>query len=103
MFVWLKHCHTCIQPFVSPVWVHVLLFLRNECKSQVDKFPSASFKKFASEKDAWAFVRDAEPSAPPETNKGTPLNSSLHHQVIVNVPLQSQTCWDTQSIFLKCG
>lgn len=79
MFVWLKHCHTCIQPFISPVWVHVFLFLRNECKSQVDKFPSASFKKFASEKDAWAFVRGAEPSAPPEMNKGRPLNSSLHH------------------------
>ncbi|XP_048062758.1 ribonuclease H1 isoform X1 [Megalobrama amblycephala] len=28
-----------------------------ECKHQVDKFPSASYKKFASEKDAWAFVR----------------------------------------------
>ncbi|XP_027752047.1 ribonuclease H1 [Empidonax traillii] len=28
-----------------------------ECQEQVNKFPSASFKKFASEKDAWAFVR----------------------------------------------
>ncbi|XP_067273663.1 ribonuclease H1 isoform X2 [Pseudorasbora parva] len=28
-----------------------------ECKHQVDKFPSASYKKFASEKDAWGFVR----------------------------------------------
>lgn len=28
-----------------------------ECKHQVDKFPSAIFKKFASEQDAWAFVR----------------------------------------------
>ncbi|XP_008504412.2 ribonuclease H1 isoform X1 [Calypte anna] len=27
-----------------------------ECKEQVNKFPSASFKKFATEKDAWAFV-----------------------------------------------
>lgn len=50
--------------------VHVL-FLRDECKSQVDKFPSASFKKFASERDAWAFFRGAEPSAPPQTSKGT--------------------------------
>ncbi|KAF1508571.1 Ribonuclease H1, partial [Eudyptula minor] len=28
-----------------------------ECQEQVNKFPSASFKKFAAEKDAWAFVR----------------------------------------------
>ncbi|NXS07453.1 RNH1 Ribonuclease, partial [Neodrepanis coruscans] len=28
-----------------------------ECQEQVNKFPSASFKKFSSEKDAWAFVR----------------------------------------------
>lgn len=81
MFACLRHCHTCIQAFiwrVSPVRVPLFLFLRDECKSQVDKFPSASFKKFASERDAWAFVRDAEPSAPPETSKGTPWNSSLH-------------------------
>uniref|UniRef100_A0A3Q0S1U5 Ribonuclease H1 n=1 Tax=Amphilophus citrinellus TaxID=61819 RepID=A0A3Q0S1U5_AMPCI len=39
----------------------------DECKSQVDKFPSASFKKFASERDAWAFVRGIEPSAVPES------------------------------------
>lgn len=42
----------------------------DECKSQVDKFPSASFKKFASEKDAWAFFRGVEPSAVPEVKKG---------------------------------
>ncbi|XP_028460244.1 ribonuclease H1 isoform X1 [Perca flavescens] len=41
----------------------------DECKSQVDKFPAASFKKFASEKDAWAFFRGVEPSAVPEVNK----------------------------------
>ncbi|XP_023680590.1 ribonuclease H1 isoform X1 [Paramormyrops kingsleyae] len=28
-----------------------------ECESQVKKFPSAVYKKFASEEDAWAFVR----------------------------------------------
>ncbi|XP_042189653.1 ribonuclease H1 isoform X2 [Callorhinchus milii] len=28
----------------------------NECKEQVDKFPCARFKKFATEEDAWAFV-----------------------------------------------
>ncbi|KTF86407.1 hypothetical protein cypCar_00041479 [Cyprinus carpio] len=34
-----------------------------ECKHQVDKFPSASFKKFASEQDAWAFVRSQSAAA----------------------------------------
>ncbi|KAJ8270995.1 hypothetical protein GJAV_G00121590 [Gymnothorax javanicus] len=38
-----------VKPGVYNTW--------DECKSQVDKFPSASFKKFASEEDAWAFVR----------------------------------------------
>ncbi|XP_078397803.1 ribonuclease H1 isoform X2 [Cetorhinus maximus] len=28
----------------------------DECKEQVDKFPCASFKKFATEEDAWSFV-----------------------------------------------
>ncbi|XP_017537901.1 ribonuclease H1 isoform X1 [Pygocentrus nattereri] len=30
----------------------------DECKHQVDKFPCAQYKKFASEVDAWAFVRN---------------------------------------------
>ncbi|NXU58764.1 RNH1 Ribonuclease, partial [Turnix velox] len=34
-----------------------------ECQEQVNKFPSASFKKFASEKDAWAFVGQELPKA----------------------------------------
>ncbi|NXL36421.1 RNH1 Ribonuclease, partial [Glaucidium brasilianum] len=32
-----------------------------ECQEQVNKFPSASFKKFATERDAWAFVRAGLP------------------------------------------
>ncbi|NXI50444.1 RNH1 Ribonuclease, partial [Chloroceryle aenea] len=32
-----------------------------ECQEQVNKFPSASFKKFSTEKDAWAFVRAGLP------------------------------------------
>ena len=46
------------------------VYFRDECKSQVEKFPSASFKKFASEKDAWAFIRGVELSATPEVEKG---------------------------------
>ncbi|XP_068136443.1 ribonuclease H1-like [Hyperolius riggenbachi] len=29
-----------------------------ECKEQVDRFPAAKYKKFASEEEAWKFVRD---------------------------------------------
>ncbi|XP_041831849.1 ribonuclease H1 [Melanotaenia boesemani] len=43
-----------------------------ECKTQVDKFPAASFKKFASERDAWAFVRGVELSAGPDGERVTP-------------------------------
>ncbi|KAI4790152.1 hypothetical protein KUCAC02_034805 [Chaenocephalus aceratus] len=39
----------------------------DECKGQVDKFPGASFKKFASEKDAWAFFRGVVPSPAPQS------------------------------------
>ncbi|NWI65805.1 RNH1 Ribonuclease, partial [Todus mexicanus] len=35
-----------------------------ECQEQVNRFPSASFKKFATEKDAWAFVRGGLPGQP---------------------------------------
>lgn len=45
------------------------LFFRDECKSQVDKFPAASFKKFGSEPEAWAFVRGEDPSAVPGNPK----------------------------------
>ncbi|KAG7460601.1 hypothetical protein MATL_G00200430 [Megalops atlanticus] len=42
-----------------------------ECKSQVDKFPSASFKKFASEEDAWAFVRGQAAGISPASAEGS--------------------------------
>lgn len=48
----------------------------DECKSQVDKFPSAVFKKFAAEKDAWAFIRGVKLSAPPEVKKATQIAES---------------------------
>ncbi|TNN53712.1 Ribonuclease H1 [Liparis tanakae] len=43
----------------------------DECKNQVEKFPAASFKKFLSEKDAWAFFRGAAPSPVPEVKKAS--------------------------------
>lgn len=39
----------------------------NECKAQVDRFPAARFKKFATEDEAWTFVRK---SASPEISEG---------------------------------
>ncbi|XP_061602634.1 ribonuclease H1 [Cololabis saira] len=42
----------------------------DECKTQVQKFPAASFKKFASERDAWAFYRGEEPSPLPAVPQG---------------------------------
>lgn len=47
---------TGVKPGVYRTW--------DECKTQVEKFPAAAFKKFASEADAWAFVR-GEPVEPP--------------------------------------
>lgn len=32
---------------------------RDECRAQVDRFPAARFKKFATEEEAWAFVRNS--------------------------------------------
>ncbi|XP_061899580.1 ribonuclease H1-like [Entelurus aequoreus] len=48
-----------------------------ECKAQVDKFPAAAFKKFASEKDAWTFVRGVEPSGDPHVTKVVESNLCL--------------------------
>nr|KAF6387450.1 hypothetical protein mMyoMyo1_007946 [Myotis myotis] len=39
----------------------------NQCRSQVDRFPAAGFKKFATEEEAWAFVRN--PGSPGSTGQ----------------------------------
>ncbi|XP_016519833.1 ribonuclease H1 isoform X1 [Poecilia formosa] len=51
-----------IKPGVYKSW--------EECKIQVDKFPAASFKKFGSERDAWAFFRGEDSSAVPDHSTG---------------------------------
>ena len=53
----------CITPPLPPP-------SRDECKSQVEKFPCAIYKKFASEKDAWAFFRGAKPTPVASPVKG---------------------------------
>ncbi|MEQ2214538.1 hypothetical protein XENOCAPTIV_011404, partial [Xenoophorus captivus] len=52
-----------IRPIMATCW--------NDCKIQVDKFPAATFKKFGSERDAWAFVRGEEPCVVPDHSTGT--------------------------------
>lgn len=39
----------------------------NECRAQVDRFPAARFKKFATEEEAWTFVRN---SVNPDDSEG---------------------------------
>ncbi|CAN9507335.1 unnamed protein product [Ophioblennius macclurei] len=51
------------EPGVYKTW--------DQCKSQVDKFPSAVFKKFDSERDAWAFVRGVTLPPLPERKKAS--------------------------------
>ncbi|XP_074437873.1 ribonuclease H1 isoform X1 [Larus michahellis] len=65
-----------------------------ECQEQVNKFPSARFKKFATEKDAWAFVGQ-QPPEPAEGAHSPPAvtqeNSSQREEPEINV-LCCNTC-----------
>ncbi|OPJ73529.1 ribonuclease H1 [Patagioenas fasciata monilis] len=61
-----------------------------ECQEQVNRFPSASFKKFAVEKDAWAFVRAGLPGQQqqpqqPELAAVTQENVSQREEPELNV------------------
>ncbi|XP_041721571.1 ribonuclease H1 isoform X2 [Coregonus clupeaformis] len=58
-----------LKPGVYQTW--------DECKSQVDKFPYASYKKFAAEKDAWAFVRSVATSITPDVKEGASYEATL--------------------------
>ncbi|XP_051469918.1 ribonuclease H1 [Apus apus] len=72
-----------------------------ECQEQVNKFPSASFKKFATEKDAWAFVRAGHPGQQQQQQPEpagahglaavTQENSSLSEEPEINI-LSCSTC-----------
>ncbi|NWU89271.1 RNH1 Ribonuclease, partial [Upupa epops] len=60
--------HSCFVPKADSMFYAVRKGRRTgvyrtwaECQEQVNKFPSARFKKFATEKDAWAFVRAGLP------------------------------------------
>ncbi|XP_024234249.1 ribonuclease H1 isoform X1 [Oncorhynchus tshawytscha] len=58
-----------LNPGVYQTW--------DECKKQIDKFPHASYKKFAAEKDAWAFVRGKATSITPDVSEGTSYEATL--------------------------
>ncbi|XP_063296954.1 ribonuclease H1-like [Pelobates fuscus] len=57
----------------------------DECKAQVDRFPSARYKKFAAENEAWEFVRNTEEAQTLNTDDGcgkptsSPAKSSESH------------------------
>ncbi|GAA6231713.1 ribonuclease H1 isoform X1 [Lates japonicus] len=77
----------------------------DECKSQVDKFPNASYKKFASEKDAWAFVRGVELSSLPEVKKAAlSVESALSllpkrgPEPLEYIPLGKKRCHSTEEV-----
>ncbi|XP_063079548.1 ribonuclease H1 isoform X2 [Engraulis encrasicolus] len=57
------------QPGVYSTW--------DECKSQVDKFPYASYKKFALEKDAWEFVRSQSTKCSSTTEAAEPSSVDI--------------------------
>uniref|UniRef100_A0A8C6S7U8 Ribonuclease H1 n=1 Tax=Neogobius melanostomus TaxID=47308 RepID=A0A8C6S7U8_9GOBI len=57
-----------LKPGVYKTW--------DECKAQVDKFPTAVYKKFGAEKDAWAFFRGENPCAAPPKVKISELAQS---------------------------
>ncbi|XP_035959317.1 ribonuclease H1 isoform X4 [Halichoerus grypus] len=57
----------------------------SECRAQVDRFPAARFKKFATEEEAWAFVRKP---ASPDGSEGTENKHEQESQVKVNKRLR---------------
>ncbi|MBN3326595.1 RNH1 Ribonuclease, partial [Atractosteus spatula] len=64
----------------------------DECKCQVDKFPSAVFKKFASEEEAWAFVgtKTEEPVASSEA--GNSSSSEVEHTGSESLTILATSC-----------
>uniref|UniRef100_A0A3B1KIX8 Ribonuclease H1 n=1 Tax=Astyanax mexicanus TaxID=7994 RepID=A0A3B1KIX8_ASTMX len=58
----------------------------DECKFQVEKFPRAQYKKFASEEDAWAFVGNKAPELPSTTTTATEVSTSV--PVVAKRPIE---------------
>ncbi|XP_008059856.1 ribonuclease H1 isoform X1 [Carlito syrichta] len=48
----------------------------DECRAQVDRFPAARFKKFATEDEAWAFVRNSTSPGGSEGQKNKDVKES---------------------------
>ncbi|NP_001272732.2 ribonuclease H1 [Taeniopygia guttata] len=69
--------HSCLGPRAGPMFYAVRKGRRAgvyrtwaECQEQVNKFPSASFKKFPTEEDAWSFVRGGLPGPQQQQQPG---------------------------------
>ncbi|KAG7254001.1 hypothetical protein CRUP_025045 [Coryphaenoides rupestris] len=84
--------HKGFKPGVYSTW--------DECKSQVVKFPCAAYKKFASEKDAWAFVRGVKPATVPPTDVQAPsCNESVNQlpkrgpEPLYYIPIGQKRCY----------
>ncbi|XP_068198598.1 ribonuclease H1 [Antennarius striatus] len=80
-----------LQPGVYSSW--------DECKSQVDRYPSARFMKFALERDAWAFVRGDGPAPAPTVKKvsqteepGVSLLPKRGPEPLEYIPLGKKRC-----------
>lgn len=58
----------------------------------MDKFPSASYKKFASEKDAWAFVRTQSATSSferPNGNIKDMVHTPHNHAIVMHQDFRS--------------
>lgn len=65
-----------------------------ECKEQVDRFPAARYKKFASEEEAWKFVRDnpeVSSSHAESSSKGQSCSSNVKLSYHAKRPLPAST------------
>lgn len=60
----------------------------DECRAQVNRFPAARFKKFATEDEAWAFVRN---STSPEGSEGQKNKHEQESQVKASKRLREPT------------
>ncbi|NP_001272805.1 ribonuclease H1 [Sorex araneus] len=82
-----SHCCLMVQALSS--------ITRNECRVQVDRFPAARFKKFATEEEAWAFVRKSGSPDGTEGQKNEPVQESpvkankRHHECLKDAEEES--------------
>ncbi|XP_062934439.1 ribonuclease H1 [Cynocephalus volans] len=72
----------------------------NECRVQVDRFPAARFKKFATEDEAWAFVRN---SVSPDSSEGQKNKHVQESQVKARKSLREPPGGDSDESTEPCA